>query len=68
VILDDEVMKIIALLDDDEILAEGFGKYPDHTEATISREASKAIEYPTWFERNEEAARATLTAETEGEL
>jgi hypothetical protein len=74
VVLDEEVVKSIALLDDDEILAEGFGKYPDHIEATVSREASKAIEYPTWFDRVaearkvEEAAKAAEMAEAEKEL
>jgi len=68
VILDDEVVKSIALLDDDEILAEGFGKYPEHTEATVSREASKAIECSTWFDINAEAAKAAEMAETEEEL
>jgi hypothetical protein len=74
VILDEEVVKSIALLDDDEILAEGFGKYPDHIEATVSREASKAIEYPTWFDRVaevrkvEEAATAAEMTEAEKEL
>ena len=71
VILDDEVVKSIALLDEHEILAEGFGKYPDHAEATISREATKAIE-PTWFDKkcreHVKAARAAETAETEEEL
>jgi hypothetical protein len=57
-IQDDEVVKTVALLDDDEILAEGFGNYPDHTEGTVSREASKAIEYPTWFDKNAKAVEA----------
>ncbi len=61
-VLDDEVVKLVALLDDDEILAEGFGKYPDHAEATVSREASKAIEYPTWFDRAAEAQKIAEAA------
>jgi hypothetical protein len=45
IILDEEVLKSIALLDDDDIVAEGFGNYPDHAEATVSEEASFAIEW-----------------------
>ena len=73
--LDEEVLNSIALLDDEDIVAEGFGKYPDHVEATVSREASKAVEYPTWFDKAsrdrdamfEEAVKAAEVAEAEGE-